>query len=78
LGRYDLISKTRDKKPTEEGTEGLMEVMTLIKDGRDWRVSVDGGWTIENGALVLSMKQAHQLVNILTVNTIEEMEKEDG
>lgn len=52
--------------------------MKLVKDGRDWRVSVDGGWIIEDGALVLSRKQVVQLIDILTFNPVEEMEHEDG
>jgi len=55
-----------------------MESMKLVKDGRDWRVSVDGGWTIEGDALVLSHKQVAMLVDTLTFNVVEEMEHEDG
>lgn len=62
---------------SEKGTEE-METMTLVKDGRDWRVSVDGGWTVENGALVLSHKQVVMLVDTLTYNPVNDLEQEDG
>lgn len=63
---------------SEKGVSEEMESMKLVKDGRDWRVSVDGGWIIEDGALVLSRKQVVQLIDILTFNPMEEMEHEDG
>lgn len=70
MGWNDLVS--------EKGVSEEMESMKLVKDGRDWRVSVDGGWIIEDGALVLSRKQVVQLIDILTFNPVEEMEHEDG
>ena len=70
MGWNDLVS--------EKGVSEEMESMKLVKDGRDWRVSVDGGWIIEDGALVLSRKQVVQLIDILTFNPMEEMEHEDG
>lgn len=57
-----------------------MAGLILVKDGREMRVTnEDGGWTVEDGALVLSPKLASLLGVILTTGIFhDEMENEDG
>ena len=57
-----------------------MAGLRLVKDGREMRVTnEDGGWTVEDGALVLSPKLASLLGVILTTGIFDdEMENEDG
>jgi len=57
-----------------------MAGLILVRDGREMRVTnKDGGWMVEDNALVLSSKLASQLGVILTTGIFdEEMENEDG
>ena len=57
-----------------------MAQIMLTKFGQEFRLTnLDGGWTVEDGQLVLSLRLASEVATILSTGIFDdEMEHEDG
>lgn len=57
-----------------------MARLMLTKNGREITLkNLDGGWTVQDGALVLTQHQVSEMVTILTTGIFDdEREYEDG